>query len=180
MVKIRNGFVSNSSSSSFIIAVPKDVNSRGKLQDLLFSNQVIYPNPHYWDGNDTAGWAVSDVATIVWKDIDQPSKTKEELVDGNMHGYTPEYTMAERKVCSEYGVKDIYNIDNKEDRQKAYELSEQYRAELSTNVIDGFVSNNPYCNFYMVEYSDNDGEMFSAMEHGDLFDRIPHIRISHH
>ena len=33
---------------------------------------------------------------------------------------------------------------------------------------------------YIFEYSDNDGSYSSALEHGDLFAKLKHVRISKH
>lgn len=43
-----------------------------------------------------------------------------------------------------------------------------------------FVSQNPKAVFHIVEFRDNDGPLPTAMEHGNLFKRIPHVKVSHH
>lgn len=34
--------------------------------------------------------------------------------------------------------------------------------------------------FYQFEYEDGDGDYFAALEHGNLFERMAHLCVSHH
>ena len=45
-MKIRNGFVSNSSSSSFVVAFDKKPETVEELKKLLFGEEEVYGNPH--------------------------------------------------------------------------------------------------------------------------------------
>ena len=60
-MKIRNGFVSNSSSSSFVVAWPKQPKTVNDVVDALFGNQKSYANPYDFD-NSTPSWNVQVVA----------------------------------------------------------------------------------------------------------------------
>ena len=182
-MKIRNGFVSNSSSSSFIIAVPMCTSTLGELQDYIFEDKEVFRNPYVWNvDTDTHGWPVSTITAIVFRDISkQQPKTMEQLVAENCGGYTPEYEQADEDARKEAGVTEhtMYDME-REDHNRLYERSEELRTEYSQDKIQAFMTQNPECFFFVVEYSDSDGELWSAMEHGDLFENIPHIRISHH
>jgi len=43
-----------------------------------------------------------------------------------------------------------------------------------------FMEDNAGKTIYIFEYSDNDGEFFCTMEHGEIFKSLPHIVVSHH
>ena len=47
-MKIRNGFVSNSSSSSFIVAFPEKPKSAEHVRKMMFGDETDFPNPYIW------------------------------------------------------------------------------------------------------------------------------------
>lgn len=192
-MKIRNGFVSNSSSSSFIIALPKNgCKTLGQLQDLLFENDTQYVNIYadlfrgeYNEECRIYGWPVSEVAGIVLGDIQNSvcytSKDVEILSDIYSQGYTDEYKLAEEMTCRDLKVDRnyVYRLSQKE-QDLFWEKEKEYILALSKETVGNFIENHKNSCFYVVEYSDNDGELATAMEHGNLFDRIPHLKISNH
>ena len=68
-MKIRSGFVSNSSSSSFVVAWPKKPKTVEDINRFLFDKETEYPNPYAWDGrpdafpvNTVSTWLLSSMA----------------------------------------------------------------------------------------------------------------------
>ncbi|KKK77527.1 hypothetical protein LCGC14_2852710, partial [marine sediment metagenome] len=57
-MKIRQGFISNSSSSSFIVAFPKIPKNQNELQTMLFGDKESYGTP--WQN-----WPAQQVASTV-------------------------------------------------------------------------------------------------------------------
>ena len=52
--------------------------------------------------------------------------------------------------------------------------------ELSKIDAKRFLKDNNGKYIYVFKYSDNDGEFGCAMEHGEIFKSLPHVRVSHH
>ena len=101
-MKIRTGFVSNSSSSSFIVAFAKVPESVDELKVLLFGEGEWFQHPHEDERLSTA-----EVAATVWRDIEgkQPmtdEAVREEMDTGHIYeigrtGY-PEYPCCDAPI----------------------------------------------------------------------------------
>jgi len=135
-MKIRHGFVSNSSSSSFILALPKHVGGADKMAEILFGKN--------WK-TETVEWSSSisckQIADVVYRDYCEEKKNYKE------------------------GLRIV----------EARNYDEFYQAD-----VDNLLKNNPECTIIRLEYGDEDGELMGTIEHGNVFDMIPHIRISNH
>ena len=132
-MKMRSGFVSNSSSSCFVIALEKVPATEKELQKLLFGEKNAYSDPYEEDKTYTA----EEVTSVVWNDIKEP--------------LTPD------------GVREAIPSGYIDGHQQA----------------DEFIASHKDCIFLEFEYGD-DTPLGCAMEHGDLFNRIPCFRTSHH
>ena len=90
-MKIRNGFVSNSSSSSFIVSFPKKMKSLEDVKNALFPDGKTFSLEEYnWNG--PSGWIQPDtIADEVWKDIQNNIvdllSIACEIGDDNLPGY---------------------------------------------------------------------------------------------
>ena len=166
-MKIRNGFVSNSSSSSFIVAFKKVPKSVAEMQKMLFGKQLYYQNPYYdpeyKDGSEPS-WYAEEVSARVFRDILEPISIKE--LASHFSGYIMDSYAPDRDSFPQ-------DCDGHDQWWKAME-------EYSIKAAESFVKNNPGAKFYEFEYSDNDGPFDTALEHGNLFERLPHVTISNH
>jgi len=166
-MKIRNGFVSNSSSSSFIVAFPKVPNSRDEIKKIVLDDKNFYE------------WDADIVAQTVWDAIE-----KQEPI--TLHDSPNAIDVLLYKMG--------YKINDIEDKMHKFKLGVYKRLfnddiddendidDEDTDDIDEFLNSiNTFSSFfYVFDFSDNDSRYFSDLEHKELFQRLPYLRISKH
>lgn len=168
-MKIRHGFVSNSSSSSFIVAFPHKPKSAAELQKMLFGNEEVYPSPF-----EDKQWTAQTVAEVVWRDLE---KQKPSNLDGMQETARGGWIEGQPDFDDFRKSEVTGPLPGNETDWDAYSKACD---EFARKYIKDFADKHPDAVVFSFVYSDNDGEMSSAMEHGTLFKRIPHSRISHH
>ena len=154
-MKTRTGFVSNSSSSSFIVVFDKKPKSAKELQKAMFGTEKSLAA--YGDPVSTQKAA---------RDVFKKLKGQKPLTLGQA------ILLLEDGVV-EWGEKSVYPppYDSKEpDESKEDRLLVQ--AELA-NKSKGKL-------MFLFKYSDNNDVFETAMEHGDIFKNFDHFVISHH
>jgi hypothetical protein len=161
-MKIRTGFVSNSSSSNFIVAFSKKPESAEEVKGILFP-----------DGNNRYGcygdfYSTEQVSETVWKDIQRQKPNDKNKIWDAAHGWL------EGDPGSNW--EDFEDEDGKMDWKARNKASCEHRQK----VIKEFNEQNPDTYIYCFEYADDNGSYFGALEHGGLFNALPHIVISRH
>jgi len=229
-MKTRNGFVSNSSSSSFLLFLDRIPESIEDVKHLLFdSTQSEYINPYVWDDTIERDWPIEQVSEIVLADIEEflayTEIEKSECIHADLQDIASDFSDKILKEMETYSnFLDFWNTPQKEELDSSgwvwpkkkktreeltpYDLVfeedqsypqkgasqeeiDTYHAEqtvrwekfyqLVATYVEKIVEKLPKNKqIVKLEYSDNDGTLRSAMEHGDLFKNVPHIRISHH
>ena len=79
-MKIRQGFVSNSSSSSFIVLFPHAPKSAEEVKEILFSDEKLYGSPY----SDTM-WDTSKVSKTLFEDIQDQGNNVTAIKASNAH-----------------------------------------------------------------------------------------------
>lgn len=184
-MKIRNGLVSNSSSSSFLLFLDKVPKTIEETKEMFFPNENTFDNPYPDQSSCISEWPIEKVAKTIFEDIkDQDSLTEEAILNELSHGWLKQ-TQPSWDPCEEEN-QITYPPDGhtKEEldawNDKCEELWNKYEAErieLARKYLKTFPTK---LVTLLIQYSDSDGDYFAALEHGDTFRNVQHICISHH
>jgi hypothetical protein len=177
-MKLRNGFVSNSSSSSFIVEFKNVPKSRKELQDILFGDRQEYHYPY-----GTKFFSTDDVAAIVWNDMQGGPANKEDIEDRIDGGYpiadhiVGHFLKHSEPQCSDFEYKD--SEGKRATDWAAYKKAwDEYTGQFKRFVNWDAVEEGRVFTF---EYSDNEGQQQCAMERGNLFENAYNVlKVSNH
>ena len=166
-MKVRQGFVSNSSSSSFVVAFPKGfVATEESVKELLFAGQS---GIHFYDHSIS----VDQAASVIARDMKAQTPNVHESIIGAMGGHLPGAPDYDDFTIPEAGKS---KYDWKIDWEAYEKAGTAFREKMLENMKAEFGDADIYC----FEYSDNDGELYCTLEHGDTFSAVPHLRVSNH
>jgi len=174
-MKIRNGFVSNSSSSSFVVSFPKEPKSAEDVKRMLFDENETHYSGYYSDNL----WTIEQVAQTVWKDICDQIKNDYDLILDELKGVSS-YDDPEAPDLDDYWEEkkwDLHDIAcEKYAKKKINEFFNTRKNKLKKLNNEEYIDNA----VYVFEYADDSGSYGSVLEHGDLFKKLKHIKISKH
>ena len=147
-MKVRSGFVSNSSSSSFILKFDKKPECVGEVKDTLFPNDESF---HYYDynGHLCYGRTVLEVAEDIFNSM--VPATQKSLLGLFNDRYA--YDEALQNLGFRYGDKiDWYRVNIELEKIAKRQMREHLKVNTGKKL-------------YIVSYSDEDGSFGSLMEH---------------
>lgn len=199
-MKIRNGFVSNSSSSSFIVGFTKIPETKGQLLDVMFPKDL-----EYLDGETS----VISIINRVWKDLENAKPmTKEEIVEELCCGTYEDYYYSDwehdalqkeetkklEEIDKRYGKKygctwggdwtkyEDWGKERREVMDKYWEDEEKLTLKKAKEFMKEELTTSEWKDKMVVkfEYGDHDGTFGGHLEHGDIFRNLPHVRVSKH
>lgn len=179
-MKIRKGFVSNSSSSSFIVVFDKKPESVEQLKQLMF--------PSYDDNAVLTEYeytmSISDVVGRVFRDLTTQNEdnTKDEILSDFRYRYYDRLgdsaTVEENAKFHE--LKSALEIINVTDSSydKLWKRIDNLREKVAKRDYEKFMKKHKNSYIHRFSYSDNSGEVL--LEHYGIFDNLDHIKFSHH
>ena len=163
-MKTRNGFVSNSSSSSFIVAFPFLPKSIKAIKEMLFKYDKHFY--YLYDCEHLQKWSINKVCKAIREQLkgQKPNDTDNiiKAFQGGWHDDIVDF--------------DDYKLpDGKCDWETIGVVSEK----IAHNRADNFLMAHPKKYIYTFEFAD-DTDFGAALEHGDTFENVRSIRISRH
>jgi hypothetical protein len=155
-MKTRKGFVSNSSSSSFIIAFPNRIKDVEELKEILFKDQEIYPHPFPYD---VASFDIDTVANEIIEKLKETTD-KKEMEKTIECGWLDEFDK-------------FFNM------KLTIEEERKERKKIAKKMLKEWLKKNKDKAIYIGSFEDKT-ELGCAIEHGSAFDNVSHIKVSCH
>lgn len=190
-MKVRQGFVSNSSSSSFIIAIPKGMQIN--LENIFY---IVFPETMknkkdinnksfgYFENN---GISAVQAAQIITSDLEYEQPNDMEKIKEAIDGYIDSSRIAPDILTKAGAIPKYPESSWKLPLEESLAVLNKYcdeHDEWTTKMFNIFKEKNMDCDVYVLEYSDESGSINAAMEHAGVFDEMiktgTAISISHH
>jgi len=171
-LKIKTDFITNSSSTAFIVVWPNIVETLEDVNKFISNTQhaqIIF--------DDIMGQSINKI------DINDPkvlSKVWSEMEEGWIRNVTVDYDIFMKNFAK------LHNITTEQlqlNHTWRGQFWDAYRAEQQNQATQKsieFLEPHGGQYVYFFSYSDNDGQIFSDLEHENDWGGLPHVRISHH
>jgi len=168
-MKIRQGFVSNSSSSSFIVPFPKDMEMTvSNIHKYLYGDTPF--SIYYYESSVSSMEAAQIIHDEIHKQTSNDKKRLYDAMDGWIPGQ-PEWDYSNNPLLPA-------NHEEWNKQWRKYEKRlERYRNGLLNEYTHKWGDN---VDLYTFVFSDEDGLPWVVLEYGPTFDNVPHLAISHH
>ncbi len=177
-MKIRKGFVSNSSSSNFVVIFPKVPKSVGDVKEILFGEAHFFESPWDWDADERPGYTTDEIAVTVWGDIqDQQPSQKDAIIDVIDDADAENLGFDEPQPAWPENYSDPKAMARFADEETIYN---EAKAAYLEQWIEEYMAKNENRPIYLFTYADEDGHYFSVLEHGNIFRKLDYIKVSHH
>ena len=170
-MKLKPTFITNSSSSNFIVAWPYKIK---KIEDVLpFIPNYQKAQIVFYDSIEQSG-----------KKIKLSKKLIKEMVE-KLKGGIIDFDHLNHEERKDAFLK-RNNITDKEYRKNStwqtlfWDENVRKKVERYKEKAVAFIKANEGSYYYIYRYADEDGEFYSELEHGGTFNNLNHIRIVNH
>lgn len=165
-MKLRFGFVTNSSSSSFLVSFDTVPQTIDELRKLMFGDRTHFPSAF---GNEV--YTTLEIAEVVFRDMQKNGPVTDEIID-NIYRYG---------YCEEIdGQLNDEDFRSDEDGIIDWDRYSHARENLIEAAIESFKESVGGKTVYAFTYADDSGEFYCTLEHGGIFRQLQHTVISNH
>jgi hypothetical protein len=171
-MKIKIDFVTNSSSSSFLVAFSAPISALKDLNILNIDSERL--ERVYSDCAHQNPYIINPDSISMLKML------TEQIQHGSFTGQ-PRYDLYEEKIAEEHGV-NKYDLWSKypDLYQKAKKLQQRANLRAAKKVAERFIKHNAGKFLYQFNYGDENGQLEGRLEHDGTFRNVSFIQISQH
>jgi hypothetical protein len=177
-MKIRKGFVSNSSSSSFVVVFPHKPESAEETREMMFGKQEWHYAGRYATHQDVS---TVDISKAVFDNISEQSD-RNQVYSSIRNGWFGSYLIPEI-FPGHYDGEPLHPLSFPKDEKRIREIwdeRDRINDQRASEIADAFIKEHKDKFITVMTFSDNDGEFESMLEHSKIFNRLKHIQTSYH
>lgn len=192
-MKVKLDFVTNSSSSSFLVAWSKKIKTLNDVLEFIPEQEkasIVYHDAieqepiHLQEGNfdydfDSATKAITEKLANFFQEGYTTNINCYHLMDSIRNRIRKELFETKNNLTSNEWRK--IDVETQKEFVSRYGMTvEELQHKKALELSESFIKGNKGKWLYMFHYGDEDGSLYSDLEHGGTFDGLVSIHVSHH